>query len=176
MDDKEIWRDIKGFEGLYQISIIGRVRSLDRVDSRGNYRKGKALADVVSGNGYHQVNLWRDGKVEIKLTHRLMAKTFIPNPDNLPQVNHRDEDKGNNRVENLEWCTASYNTNYGTRNERAAKANEQAIHVTDRSGNRCLFESIEKASKVLGLKPNSVSDCLHGRQKTHRGYSFELAV
>ena len=176
MDDKEIWRDIKGFEGLYQISTIGRVRSLDRVDSRGNYRKGKALADVVSGNGYHQVNLWRDGKVEIKLTHRLMAKTFIPNPDNLPQVNHRDEDKGNNRVENLEWCTASYNTNYGTRNERTAKANEQAIYVITDSGHRYYFDSSRKAAEILGLKACSVSDCLHGRQKTHRSFKFMLAV
>jgi len=176
MDDKEIWRDIKGFEGLYQISTIGRVRSLDRVDSRGNYRKGKVLADVVSGNGYHQVNLWRDGKVEIKLTHRLMAKTFIPNPDNLPQVNHRDEDKGNNRVENLEWCTASYNTNYGTRNERAAKANEQAIYVITDSGHRYYFDSVRKSAEILGLKLCSVSNCLHGRQKTHRSFKFMWAV
>ncbi|MCT3335172.1 NUMOD4 domain-containing protein [Lacticaseibacillus paracasei] len=176
MDDKEIWRDIKGFEGLYQISTIGRVRSLDRVDSRGNYRKGKALADVVSGNGYHQVNLWRDGKVEIKLTHRLMAKTFIPNPDNLPQVNHRDEDKGNNRVENLEWCTASYNTNYGTRNERAAKANERPIYAVSGSGHRYFFESARKAAELLGLDRSAVSKCLRGKRKYHGGFSFELAV
>jgi len=176
MSEKEIWKDIEDYKGLYQISNLGRVRSLERVDANGHTVNEKVLASFPNINGYLKVNLYRDRKMEVKSVHRLVADTFIPNPDNLPQVNHKDEDKGNNRVENLEWCTASYNTNYGTRNERAAKANEQAIYVITDSGHRYYFDSARKAAEILGLKACSVSDCLHGRQKTHRSFKFMLAV
>lgn len=176
MNDKEIWENVVGYEGLYQVSTVGRVRSLERVDANGHTVKEKILTSFPNKGGYYKANLYRDGKMEVKSVHRLVAETFIPNPDNLPQVNHKDEDKGNNLVENLEWCTASYNTNYGTRNERAAKANKQAIYVITDSGHRYYFDSARKAAEILGLKVCSVSDCLHGRQKTHRSFKFMWAM
>ena len=118
----EEWRPVVGYEGLYEVSNTGRVRSLDMyVKSRyGNYRlhKGKVLSPAKDKNGYLKVNLCYNGKDKIIRVHRLVTEAFIPNPDNLPEVNHKDEDKTNNRVENLEWCDRSYNINYGTRKDK----------------------------------------------------------
>ena len=118
----EEWRPIEGYEGLYEVSNTGRVRSLDRyVKSKGeSYRlhKGKMLSPVIKDNGYLQLKLYCNGKLYKKYVHRLVAQAFIPNPDNLPEVNHRDEDKTNNRADNLEFCDHKYNMNFGTRQER----------------------------------------------------------
>ena len=115
----EEWRPIEGYEGLYEVSSYGRVRSVDRYVrcSYGSYRlhKGKVLSPGIRPDGYLVVSL----KYKMFRVHRLVAQAFIPNPDNLPQINHKDEDKSNNRVENLEWCTAKYNNNYGTARIRA---------------------------------------------------------
>lgn len=172
----EKWRDIADYKGLYQISSIGRVRSLDRIDALGRLRKGKVLADVGSMGGYRKITLHRDGNSKQKYIHCLVAETFIPNPDGLPEINHKDEDKTNNAVSNLEWCSRSYNINYGTRNERMAKSNEQTIYVVSGSGHRYYFGSIKKAAELLGLSSGAISSCLHGKLKHHHGYLFELAV
>ena len=113
----EIWKDIPGYENLYQVSSYGNVRSL-------NYRNKHITHNLklyLDKYGYYRVDLHKNGKIEKWLVSRLVATVFIPNPHNLPQVNHKDEDSKNNRVENLEWCTAKYNVNYGTRNERCSK-------------------------------------------------------
>lgn len=107
----ERWRDIKGYEGLYQISNCGRVKSL-------KYCKEKILKSIKSSNGYLQVNLYKDGKRKYFLVHRLVATAFIYNIENYSQINHKDEIKSNNYVSNLEWCDYSYNNNYGTRNKK----------------------------------------------------------
>ena len=118
----EEWRPVEGYEGLYEVSNTGRVRSLDRyVKGKGEsyrLRKGSILSLVKSNLGYLQVSLCCNGKYKTINVHRLVAQTFILNPDNLPEVNHKDEDKTNNSIENLEWCTAKYNMNFGTRQER----------------------------------------------------------
>lgn len=116
--NEEVWKDIKGYEGLYMVSSFGNVKSL-------NYRRSgiaKNLKLKNTTNGYKAVILAKEGKHKDRMVHRLVAEAFIPNPKNLPQVNHKDEDKHNNRVENLEWCTAKYNSNYGTGKERMAKS------------------------------------------------------
>ena len=115
---EEIWRPIEGYEGLYEVSNTGRVRSLDMYVKCGygsyRLRKGKVLSPVIKDNGYLQVGLYYNGKYKMFLVHRLVAQAFIENFDNLPEVNHLDEDKSNNSVDNLEWCDRSYNLKYGT--------------------------------------------------------------
>ena len=121
----EIWKDIKGYEGLYQVSNKGRIKSL-------NYRRtGKEgiLKGVPTKYGYLMVTLYKKGeKPEHFSVHRLVAEAFIPNHDNLPEVNHIDENKENNHVKNLEWCDRKYNMNYGTRNERASVSRKGEKH------------------------------------------------
>ena len=109
---QEIWKDISGFEGVYEISSYGRVRSV---------KSGRILSTSKCGGcrGYISVCLSKNGKRYGKLVHRLVAEAFIENTDNLPEVNHKDEDKSNNRVDNLEFCDHKYNMNYGTRNIRS---------------------------------------------------------
>lgn len=103
------WKPIKGYEGIYMVLNIGQVKSLDRIDSIGRLKKGLILSDVDNGNGYRIVNLKFNGKQKMYTVHRLVAEAFIPNPMNLPQVNHIDGDKSNNKLENLEWCDKSHN-------------------------------------------------------------------
>lgn len=121
---KEVWKDVVGHEGLYEVSNTGKVRSLTRlicVEGRKPYiRKGKELKPIVNRLGYPQISLYSQfphyKKAKI---HRLVAEAFLNNPHNLPEVNHKDEDKLNNHVSNLEFCTHAYNMNYGTMRERS---------------------------------------------------------
>lgn len=114
---KEIWKSINGFEGLYEVSNFGNVRSVDRLVNHHkggkSLRKGKILNPSI-GNGYYGVILSKEGHIKRMAIHRLVAEAFIPNPNNLPQINHKDEDKLNNIYTNLEWCDCKYNINYGS--------------------------------------------------------------
>lgn len=114
----EIFKDINGFEGKYQISNMGNVKSLDRLDSKGRIVHGRILIHKKDGGGYHAVCLCKDGKRYYPKIHRLVCETFLPNPENKPTVNHKDENKDNNRLDNLEWATYMENAHYGTRMER----------------------------------------------------------
>ena len=123
---KQIWKDIAGYEGLYQVSNTGKVRSLDRVITYKNGRqvfyKSKILKQYLGKDGYMYVHLYKDKKNKRCVVHRLVVQAFLENPNNWPQVNHKDENKTNNAVCNLEWCTAKYNSNYGTRRERLSQS------------------------------------------------------
>ena len=118
----EVWKDIKGYEGLYQASNTGRIRSIGRyVKAKNNsrkYMKSTILKGVANDRGYYMVVLSKEGKKRKIFIHRLVAETFIENLKNYNQVNHIDENKTNNNMDNLEWCTCKYNCNYGTRNKR----------------------------------------------------------
>lgn len=121
--EREEWRDVKGYEGIYQVSSFGRVKSLGRdlTYPNGNihYWKEKILTNRHDKNGYEYVGLYKEGKSTNFKVHRLVMEAFVPNPDNLPQVNHRNEDKTANYPDNLEWCTQQYNMNYGTLRSRS---------------------------------------------------------
>lgn len=124
---KEYWKPVFGYEEHYQISNFGRVKSFDtyRKGRNGSVRccKGRILKPFTNRHGYLQVDLCKNGKVKKFLVHRLVAEAFLDNPNNLPQVNHKDENPQNNNVENLEFCSAKYNTNFGNRNKRIAEKN-----------------------------------------------------
>lgn len=125
----EIWKPIRGYEGSYEVSNLGNVRSLDRKYRGSNQfgssfiftKKGKLLKPKKRKDGYLSVALCNKQKAKHISIHRLVALTFLSNPNNYPVINHKDEDKTNNNVNNLEWCTQSYNINYGSRNEKAAE-------------------------------------------------------
>ena len=124
----EIWKDIKGYEGFYQISNMGRVRSVDRIRNSKHHGlskiKGRMLIPLIQ-DGYYLATLCKNGEMKHFRIHRLVAEAFIPNPDNLPFINHIDENKSNNKVDNLEWCTRSYNNNYGHRNQKISVARQK---------------------------------------------------
>lgn len=110
----EIWKPIKDYEDLYMINITGKIKSL-------NHNKSRILKQHLFKSGYLYVCLSKHSKCKWHMVHRLVAQTFIPNPDGLPEVNHKDENKTNNDISNLEWCNSRYNANYGTRNKRKSK-------------------------------------------------------
>ena len=160
---EEIWRPIEGYEGLYEVSNTGQVRSLNRyVKGKGkSYRlqKGKMLSPIKNKDGYLQVNLCCNGKNKMFLVHRLSAQAFLPNPDNLPEINHKDEDKTNNIVDNLEWCDRSYNNNYGTRKDKVRESKLKSGYWTGLSKDEYIKkyyeenkESIKKYKKKYNHK------------------------
>lgn len=124
---KEIWKDIEGYEGCYQVSNFGNVKSLNYMHTG----KEQILKLKTKKSGYLQVNLCKDGKIKTYTIHRLVAKAFVENPDNLPQVNHIDEDKTNNRFDNLEWCDQKYNNNYGTHNIRVTESRRKTYKLKE---------------------------------------------
>lgn len=172
----EIWKDIEGYEGLYQISNKGRVKSLQREivykDGRKKVLKEKILHNNLNEFGYHNVMLSKDGVTKRYKVHRLVAKAFIPNQNNLPIINHKDENKTNNSVENLEWCDQKYNVNYGTMIERMR---EKQINRKDLSKkvrqytlDGDLVETFKSASdierKYPQFKASSIARCCRGGQ------------
>lgn len=114
----KIWKDIIGYEGLYQISDTGEIKSLAKMAGRSR-RKERILKTYLDKDGYVKVILCKNNKTHFLSVHRLLAEVFIPNPFNYEQINHKDENKKNNNLTNLEWCTCKYNINYGTRTKRA---------------------------------------------------------
>lgn len=149
---QENWRDVEGYEGLYQISSKRRVKSL-------NYnRTGKEeiIKQCKDKDGYLQVHLYKEGEYKTCKIHRLVGQAFIPNSEGLPQINHKDEDKTNNCVENLEWCTREYNNNYGTRNERASKSLSKQVMCVETGK---VFRSTKEAQKKTGVFSTSIAAC-----------------
>lgn len=178
----EEWKDVVGFEGLYQVSNKGRVRSIDRVIIRCNGTllplTGKILPQYKKrGNSWLprlQVNLSKNGKAYSKLVHRLVAEAFLPNPQEYETVNHKDENPLNNNLDNLEWCTNAYNHNYGTRNKRHAESLEKSIDMFDSNGNYIkTFTSIKNAALEIDGDPSCIAKVCKGKYKHHKGFIFK---
>lgn len=165
--ENEEWKDIKGFEGLYEVSNFGRVKSKERIDeyvSNGEVmhrrRREVILFPKLMNTGYLQVNLYKNGKYVCARVHRLVADAFLPNPDNLPVVNHKDEDKTNNIYSNLEWCTIEYNNNYGTHQKRAKEKRSKPVIGVNDDG-----EIIKEFPSISEARRNGVSNVSHSLSK-----------
>ena len=177
-----VWRSPPGYEGLYLVSTTGLVKSL---------MSNKILKPNHMNNGYLSVELFRNKKSKRFLIHRLVAQTFLPNPDNLPYVNHKDENKQNNTIDNLEWCTRSYNVNYGTANERRRThwhATKKVVRVWEenkiKNGKPVLcytkkgefikrFNSAKEAGAELKTTYSHICDVCNGKRKSAAGYIFK---
>lgn len=169
----EIWKDIVGYEGLYQVSNLGRVKSLG--NGKTHNSKERILKARKETNGYLRITLTKDGKQKKYTIHRLVATAFIPNPDNLPIVNHKDEDKLNNRIENLEWCDAKYNINYGTHIQRQVesqtnypKFSKQVLCVETGK----IYPSTHQVERDLGFFCTAISAVCLGKRKTAYGFHW----
>lgn len=171
--DYEQWRDISDFEGLYQISSHGRINSLINQ---------KVMKPRLKKNGYLQIGLYKKGEYKTFTLHRLVAMAFIPNPDMLPYVNHKDENKQNNNVENLEWCTPSYNLHCGSALDKLSKATRNRPNY--KKGIKKVFQyslegvfiaeypSVNEASRQTGIKQGTISSNCLGTSKSTHGYVF----
>ena len=195
---KEEWKDVENYEGLYQVSNLGRVKSLK--DNNGKPRE-KIMKQGKTKNGYLRIMLCKNGKRERFLVHRLVANAFIPNPNNFKCVNHKDEDKTNNCVNNLEWCTYQYNNTYGTCQQRRVENTDWKVKVanTDYKAITAKMDYKEIGRKVAeklsrqvyqysldgilvaiwksirecgrnGFNFGAVAACCRGEAKTHKGY------
>lgn len=162
---KEIWKDIPGYEDLYQVSNLGRVKSLDKyvnsaIKNNTKVLRKSQLLKIRINQGYYEVTLTHNNKRKYCKVHRLVAQAFIPNPNNLSQINHKDENPLNNNVENLEWCTAQYNCSYGNRTKNIYN-NTRSISVEinqyDLNNNLIkTYKSITEASKSVNKSPLSI--------------------
>lgn len=156
----EIWKKINGYYN-YEVSNYGRIKS-----------KNKILKPQLKGNGYLQVSLCANGKCKTFILHRLVAKTFIPNPNNYKEVNHKDENKYNNNVSNLEWCTRSYNMKYGNQINKHCKAikkyNLKGYYL-------CTYKSAREASLIEKINYSGISQCCNKKIKTYKGYIWRFS-
>ena len=170
----EIFKDIKDYEGLYQVSNLGQILSL-------NYRntgKPGLMNPGKDKKGYLLVNLYKNRKRKSYKIHQLVAEHFIPNPDNLPEINHIDEDKTNNRVDNLEWKSHKDNCNHGTRNERIVKANtngKRSKPVLQLSLSGDLIREWPSTAECgrNGFNQRNIVSCCNGKLKQYKGFRWE---
>lgn len=159
-----MWKKIQNYEA-YSVSDSGEVR---------NDITGKILKQTIDRDGYHMATLHYglNGKRRWVGVHRLVAEAFIPNPDGLPIVNHKDENKDNNAVDNLEWCSASYSTNYGTRNYKTAKKLSKRVYQYEDGELVGWYDSTKLAGKFLGVNFTHIADCCRGERKSAGGYKW----
>ena len=175
----EIWKDIEGYEGLYQVSNMGRVKSLKRtVRCDRGYRivPERILKGRKNRVGYLQVQLCKDGKVKKCYVHRLVATVFCENPEGYTEVNHIDENKQNNNSQNLEWCSHSYNNRYNDKAKKAGKKlSKPVFSVNKESGLIMFWESTREASRQMGINNGNISACCNGRKKSAGGHTWFYA-
>lgn len=189
---KEIWKDIPGYAGLYQASNFGKIRSKDRVTKNRHYY-GKILKPQNNGYGYQKLILSAKGKHYQRYVHRLIAQTFIPNPHNYSEVNHKDENPANNNVDNLEWCTAKQNSNYGNHcihvSQGSKKSTKQHIACINNGMKTAKpviqltmdgkvvkrWKSMEEAERKGNFHRCNIHQCCEGVYKQHKGYKWKYA-
>ena len=169
MNNNELWKPIKNYEGLYEISNLGRLKSL------GTFRhKGKIKSIRQDKDGYLIATLHKQCKQQTVKIHRLVAEAFIPNPNKLPQVNHKDENKQNNCVDNLEWCTQQYNMSYGSFRSKVAEGHKKAI-IQLTLDNKFIkrWASAKDASQQLNLHATAITACCKGKSYKTGGFRWK---
>ena len=177
---KEVWKDIKDYEGLYQVSNLGRIKSLSRFHytgwgkNKGYIKKEKILTQTLLSIGYYIVTLCKNGESKKMFVHRLVAQAFLDNLNNFPCINHKDENKLNNNVNNLEWCSIKYNVNYGNCITKRANSKKKPVQRIDKDGNIYTYLSATDAGKELGINPNFISRCCTGERKTLYGETWNF--
>lgn len=168
---EEEWRDVVGYEGLYQVSNFGRVRSI----VQNSNRRKRIMKQKELKSGYMSICLYNRAKPETLLVHRIVATAFIPNHLGFPQVNHKDEDKANNCVWNLEWCDQTYNNNYGTRIEKASEKKSKKVGMFSKDGTLIrTFSSMKIAGISMNCTPGAISNCCRGKTNTCIGYIWKI--
>lgn len=176
---KRVWKDISGADG-YQVSDDGFVRSLPDIDARGRFMPGRILRAKVTEKGYEAVTI--DGRTH--RVHRLVAQAFVANPFNLPQINHKDGHKRNNRVANLEWSDNSANQKHRYavlghtpsllgRTGAANRNSKPVVGVRVLDGKRCEFAAAAEAARVLDIQPSGISLCARGKLMSYKGWRWE---
>lgn len=160
------WRDIPGYEGLYQVTRDGKVR---------NSRNGNRLYGNVNSHGYIVVSLSRDGKKKDCKLHRVLAMAFIPNPNDFDCINHKDGDKLNNSLANLEWCTKGYNNRHAREVLGVSSVAKPVCQTTIDGDFLALWTNMETAAKSVGITQPCIVDCCEGRAKTAGGFAWNYA-
>ena len=181
----EIWKEVYGYDGVYFISDKGRIKSVDRRIPNTNgvgtrLIKGKILSTTLNNKGYKCVSLHKNGKIKTFTIHRLVALSFIPNPNNYSDVNHKDENKLNNNAENLEWVTHEYNMNYGERGKKAGEklkntrllSKNGKAHKVINLDTKKIFGCIREASMHYNVNESGISQCCRGKSKKCGGYRW----
>lgn len=176
----EIWKPIPGYE-FYEASSEGRIRSVRHYVRCGRYnaplgRGGHILKPTLNHHGYEYVSICCGGKSKKITVHRLVAMAFLPNPDNLPAVNHKDETRTNNRPDNLEWCTNKYNSNYGTLPHRlSVNAQKYNILKCDINTGEVIerFDTCKEAAASVNTKEYNIRFNVWGRTKSHAGFIWK---
>lgn len=183
---QEIWKDIKDYEGLYQVSNFGNVRKLRFINNICNKEKTFNITKYKQNRGYLKVILYKDGKYKNKLVHRLVAEAFLDNPNNYNDINHKDGNKENNNINNLEYCTKSYNMKHAFKNNLWKSPNSgrygsnsykaKKVAMVDKNTNKIVktFNSIIDATHFIN-KNNSghIVNCCKGKLKTAYGYKWQ---
>lgn len=173
----EIWKDVEDYEGLYEVSNLGNVRSKRFWCGNRYVYRDKVLKPGKCSSGYLQVIFSKNGKTESKLIHRLVANAFLQNINNYAEINHKDENKENNNVTNLEWCSRKYNMNYGNVKRKISNNISKKIGKYDKNGNLLeIYSSIKEAAEKNGIlsSTNIVQCCKHARgYNTCKGYKWK---
>lgn len=169
----QVWKAVAGYEGLYQVSNDGHVKSL----SNGKGKKEKVLRQSISAEHYPSVALSKNGSLSRYSVHRLVAMAFLSNPNKLPEVNHKDENPYNNRVDNLEWCTHEYNINYSSGLKcYKRRGHARKVNRVDASGKAIsAYRSVTEASKRTGIGRTAISNALSRALGTSGGYGWQYA-
>lgn len=175
---KEEWRDIEGYEGRYQVSNLGRVKSLTRINPQNHLLKERIRKAASDKNDYQIVNLCKDGIVKLYKVHRLVGEAFLDNPDGLPQINHKDGNKRNNDVSNLEWASASQNvqhafdtglkysrsiSSYGEKNPHCKVTDAQCDEIRHMKENGNYTN--RRLAEIFGIGTSQISRILRGEQR-----------